>query len=436
MLDTIGVDCIDGLFADIPKDLLLKRALNVPPAASEPELEADIRRRAAENTGATSAISFQGGGVYDHFIPAAVDEVVGRGEFYTAYTPYQPEASQGSLQAFFEFQTLLCRLTAMDVANASLYEGGTAVTEAVLMSTRINRGSRRVVILESIHPEYRDVLSTYLTRMDTELITVPTPDGTADPDAVRSEITDDTACLVVQYPNFFGCLEQVHELSTIARKRGVLLVASFDPLALGILQPPGEWGADIAVAEGQSLGIPLQYGGPLLGILTCRQEHVRSIPGRLVGRADDRLGNECFVLNLQTREQHIRRNKATSNICTNQGLLALRATVHLSLLGPQGLREASELCCRKAHYAAGQLATVDGLRPLFDRPFYKEFALHARDGGTEIVRKARRAGFELGPLLKRFGSWNQSDCAESLLVAVTEKRTREEIDTLVEALKS
>lgn len=438
MLATIGVGSVAELFEQIPAPLRFDRRLALPPALTEIELESHLRQLAAQNGGGPGAVSFLGGGAYDHFIPAAVDAVASRSEFYTAYTPYQAEASQGSLQAFFEYQTLICQLTGMDVSNASLYEGGTAVSEAVFMAMRVTGRHQKVVMLESVHPEYRQVCQTYLRQVNCELVVVPCPAGAADPAEVRKALDDQTACLVVQHPNFFGCLEEARELTDIAHQVGALSVVSFDPISLGLLTRPGEYGADIAVAEGQSLGIPLQYGGPYLGIMACKNEFVRKMPGRLIGETVDREGRRCFVLNLQAREQHIRREKATSNICTNQGLLALRATVYLSLLGKAGLREVAELCTRKAHYAARQIAQIKNLELAFpDKPFFKEFTLRCR-GSSDMSRKvalAREAGFEIGPGLDRYpasGLPTRSDC---FLVAVTERRTRDEIDRLVAALQ-
>lgn len=430
MLHDIGADSVAELFDQIPADVRLGRALQLPPPLTELELEAEIDRLARQNT-AADRICFMGGGAYDHFIPAAVDEVASRGEFYTAYTPYQPEASQGSLQAFFEYQSLICRLTGMDVSNASLYEGGTAVSEAAFMAMRVTERHSRIVVLGSVNPEYRQVLATYTGNLDCEVVTVPTPGGTADLDRVADAVDDRTACVVFQHPNFYGCLEDPAALVQLAHQKGALSVASFDPISLGLLKGPGHYGADIAVAEGQSLGTPLQYGGPYLGVMACRNEFVRKMPGRLVSEARDKQGRRCYVLGLQTREQHIRREKATSNICTNQGLLALRATVYLSLLGPAGLREVAELSCRKAHYAAGQFQQA-GLKLLFDRPFFKEFAIsdQHRTGGSALSRAAQ-AGFEIGPLL---GSVEPNSATAGVLVAVTERRTREQIDGLTAAL--
>ncbi|HET6327145.1 MAG TPA: aminomethyl-transferring glycine dehydrogenase subunit GcvPA [Planctomycetaceae bacterium] len=436
MLQTIGAKSIDELFDQVPPDCCLGRPLELPPPLAEMDLEREVRSLAGRNVAGGDRVCLMGGGVYDHFIPAAVDEVVSRGEFYTAYTPYQAEASQGSLQAFFEYQSLICRLTGMDVSNASMYEAGTAVSEAAFMSMRVTSRHDKVVVLGSLHPEYREVLNSYLSNLKCELVVIPTPEGTADLAAVKKSLDDKTACLVFQHPNFFGCLEEAHQLCEMARSVGALSVAAFDPISLGLLQRPGDYGADVAVAEGQSLGIPMQYGGPFLGIFACRNDFVRKMPGRLVGRTNDRLGRPCYSLTLQAREQHIRREKATSNICTNQGLLALRATAYLALVGPQGLKEAAELCCRKAHYAAERLANIPGVRLAFDRPFFKEFTLQFAGGAEAILSKARRAGFDLGPGLSRFGAGVSTALKDAVLVAVTEKRTKQEVDDLAAALGS
>ncbi len=437
MLDSIGADSIDELFSQIPEGLQLDGSLDLPDGLSEPALQRHLRQLADANSGTAARVCLMGGGVYDHFIPAAVDEVASRGEFYTAYTPYQAEASQGSLQAFFEFQTLICQLTGMDISNASLYEAGTAVSEAVFMAMRVTRRHRRVVVLGSLHPEYQQVLETYLDNLECQLEVIATPDGHADVSIVAEALDDETCGLVIQQPNFFGGFEDVVQLCQAAHDAGSLAIVCFDPLSLGLLKSPADCGADIAVAEGQVLGIPAQYGGPFLGLLTCRKELVRQMPGRLIGQATDREGRRCFVLNLQAREQHIRREKATSNICTNQGLLALRATVYLALLGREGLIEVSELCCRKAHYAAQRLAELPGIELMFDRPFFKEFTIRCRGGAENLIDRAATAGFDLGPALGRFPRLGKSlgDAAEeTLLIAVTEQRTREEIDCLVDTL--
>ncbi|MCA8996396.1 MAG: aminomethyl-transferring glycine dehydrogenase subunit GcvPA, partial [Planctomycetaceae bacterium] len=352
----------------------------------------------------------------------------------TAYTPYQPEASQGSLQAFFEYQSLICQLTGLDVSNASLYEGGTAVSEAAFMSMRVTGRHKKVAIAETVHPDYRQVLETYFHSTETEVVTLPMIQGSVDLNRAAELVDDQTACLIFQHPNFFGGLEDARELCEIARRTKALSVVSFDPMSLGILKRPGDYGADIGVAEGQPLGIPLQYGGPYLGILACRKDYMRKMPGRLITTAKDRDGRDCYVLGLQTREQHIRRDKATSNICTNQGLLALRATVFMATLGPQGFREAATLCCQKAHYAHERFSQIHGLAPLFERPFFKEFGLRVVQGNaSDFVQRAAEAGFDIGPSLDRFPLIPES-LRNSLLIAVTESRTREEIDRLADAL--
>ena len=429
MLDRVGAPSVEDLFRSVPASLRLQRPLRVAPALTEIELQQHLADLARQDQGADRAVCFLGGGSYDHFIPAVVDAVAGRGEFYTAYTPYQAEASQGSLQSFFEYQTLVCQLTGMDVANASLYDGGSAVAEAVIMALTVNAGRRKVVAAGSVHPEYRQVLDTYLADLDAHVMTLPTPEGFLDPDDLKRAVDDQTACVLVQHPNFFGCLEEAEALAAVCRARGALFVVSFDPISLGLLRRPGQYGADIAVAEGQCLGIPMGYGGPYLGILACREAYLRKMPGRLVGQTLDQDGKRCWVLTLQTREQHIRREKATSNICTNQGLMALRATVYLAALGPQGLKETAELCARKAHYAADVLGRLAGVSPRFRRPFFKEFTLKVAGDVPGHLSALLGAGYHGGLPL---GRWypGLKDCVS---VAVTEKRTRQEIDGLAEA---
>jgi glycine dehydrogenase subunit 1 len=429
MLEQIGVESVQSLFQSIPAALRLKRPLNVPPALTEIELTAHLQHLADRNRSGSDAVCFLGGGSYDHFIPAVVDAVAGRSEYYTAYTPYQAEASQGSLQAFFEFQTLICQLTGLDVANASLYDGGSAIPEAVLMALNFAPKRHKVLVAESVHPEYRLCLTTYLANLDARPATLPTPHGYLDPDDVKKAVDDQTACVVVQHPNFFGGLEEVEALARAAHGAGALFIVSFDPISLGLLRRPGQYGADIAVAEGQPLGNPMSYGGPYLGLLACREEYVRKMPGRLVGQTVDRHGKRCWVLTLQTREQHIRRKKATSNICTNQGLMALKAAVYLAALGPQGLKETAELCTRKTHYAAERLTGLPGVRLRFPRPFFKEFTLAVAGNVPGLLTRLAQAGY-LGGL--PLGRWYPA-LENCLSVAVTERRTRAEIDGLVKA---
>jgi glycine dehydrogenase subunit 1 len=431
MLEAIGVASLDELFAQIPPALRFNRELNIPPALSEIELTAHMTELAGKNVAAGQKVCFLGGGSYDHFVPAIVDYVASRGEFYTSYTPYQPEVSQGNLQATFEYQTLITELTGMDVSNASLYDGGSAAAEAVLMSISVTQRHGRVVLAASVHPEYRRTIATYLTNLDIEIVTVGANDGTTSPEELARAVTDETACIVVQQPNFFGCIEDMDALAKTAHERGSLLVVAFDPISLGLLKRPGDYGADIVVAEGQSLGTPMQFGGPYLGIMACREQFVRRMPGRIAGQTVDRRGKRCWVLTMQTREQHIRREKATSNVCTNQGLFALRAAVYLAALGPHGLRELAESCVRKAHYASKQLTRGDRLSMAFDRPTFKEFVVRdSADAIDELLAAALDEGYFAGVPL---GRWypELSDC---MLVCVTEKRTRQEIEGLAACL--
>ena len=431
MLARIGAKSVDDLFAPIPPELRLGRPLAIPPALPEMELTRHVQQLLAKNTSASDAVCFLGGGAYDHFVPSVVDAVAGRSEFYTAYTPYQAEASQGTLQVVFEYQTLVCELTGLDVANASLYEGGSAVAEAVLMALGVTGRTGEVLVAGSVHPEYRRTVETYAANLNCTVRVLPTPAGFLNPDDVKAAVNDRTVCVVAQSPNFFGHLEEMRAVGDAARKVGALFVAAFDPISLGLLARPADYGADIAVAEGQGLGTPLMYGGPYLGILACRSEFVRKIPGRLVGQTTDRAGKRCWVLTLQTREQHIRREKATSNICTNQGLLALRAAVYLTALGPHGLRETAELCVRKAHYTAEQLTRIPGVKLRFARPFFKEFALSVPGDAPSLLAKLGDDGYLAGLSL---GRW-YPDLADGVTVAVTEKRTKAEIDGLAAAMK-
>jgi glycine dehydrogenase subunit 1 len=398
---------------------------------SELQLTQHMEHLADRNRHAGNSLCFLGGGSYDHFIPAVVDNLASRGEFYTSYTPYQPEVSQGNLQAMFEYQTLICQLTGMDVSNASLYDGGSAAMEAVLLCMSVTRRSQKVVVAASVHPEYRQIIETYLANLEAEVITVGTPDGRLDPASLAEVLDEQVACVLVQHPNFFGCLEDVSAIADCTHQVGAMLVSAFDPLSLGLLKRPGQLGVDVAVAEGQCLGSPLQYGGPFLGIMACREKFVRRLPGRIAGQTVDRRGRRCWVLTLQTREQHIRRDKATSNICTNQGLFALRAAIYLSWLGPQGLRDVGELCLRKAAFASQRLLELDRFSRRFAQPTFKEFVIRDHQGQVAaLLDEAKAAGILAGVPL---GAW-YPDLDDCFLVAVTEKRTSEEINKLADCL--
>ena len=432
MLGALGLDSLDDLFDMIPAEFRLGRPLDIPPALGELELTAHMVALASKNQGVDTKPCFLGGGAYDHFVPAVVDALASRGEFFTAYTPYQAEASQGTLQATFEYQTLITQLTGMDLSNASLYDGGSAVAEAVMMAIGVTGREGRVVIAGSVHPEYQQILRTVLGNLAPELVVVPARRGKVDPDELAAALTDETAAVVFQYPNVFGLLEEVEPLVDAAHRAGALAIASVDPISLGLLRRPDTYGADIVVAEGQCLGNYLQYGGPYLGIMACREAYVRKMPGRIVGETLDRHGKRCWVLTLQTREQHIRREKATSNICSNQALLALRASIYLAAMGPSGLSEAAELSTRKAHYAAEALSRVDGLELAFEGPFFKEFVVRSRKDPVAVLAEVGRLGFHGGIAL---GRW-YPELADGILVAVTEKRTKDEIDGLAAGFAS
>jgi glycine cleavage system P protein (glycine dehydrogenase) subunit 1 len=430
MLDTIGAKSIEELFAPIPDKLRFNGDLNIPKGVSELELLRDTELLAGRNHSASDLVSFLGGGAYDHFIPTVVDALSGQSELLTAYTPYQAEASQGVLQLFYEFQTMICELTGMDVANASLYEGASAAAEAMLMALNITR-RKRVVIAESAHPDTMAVLRTYLAQHEAELVTIPVgANGCIDGQSLASVINDETAAVIIQSPNFFGCIERIDRLIPMIHEHGALAIVSTDPIASGLLKPPGAFDADIVVGEGQALGIPLQYGGPYLGLLATREKYLRKMPGRVVGMTKDLDGRRGFCLALQTREQHIKRERATSNICTNQGLLAMRASIYMAAMGKQGIATVASQCFDKAHYAASRIAEVDGYELAFDVPFFKEFVVKTTRSVDKVLSVSRDSGILGGVALSRF-SMGMDDC---FLVAVTEKRTKQEIDALVDVI--
>lgn len=431
MLEAIGVDSLDDLFATIPDSLRLDRPLAIPAALSEMELDIHLRELAARNAHSGEKVCFLGGGIYDHFVPAVVDVIGSRSEFYTSYTPYQAEASQGNLQAMFEYQSLICELTGMNVSNSSLYDGASSTAEAVLMAISATGRAGNVVVPASLHPEYRATIATYLHNLDVQVVTLDTPAGVVAIEQLRAAVNEQTAAVLLQQPNFFGCVEDGAAAAEVAQAAGALLVSVFDPISLGVLQRPGDYGANIAVAEGQSLGTPMSYGGPVLGIMACDKSLVRRMPGRVVGETVDRRGKRCFVLTLQTREQHIRRDKATSNVCTNQGLFALRAAAYLAQLGPAGLRETAELCLQKSHYLADSLCENERFSMAFEAPTFKEFVIRdAKNDVAGLLKSAHDAGFFAGVPL---GKW-YPELTDCLLICVTERRTKDELDALAQTL--
>lgn len=433
MLEAMGLRSVEDLFSGVPQELRLARPLNIPKALSEQEMLRHMRILSDRNAHVEDYAAFLGAGAYHHFIPSIVPMLISRGEFMTAYTPYQPEMAQGTLQAMYEYQTLICQLTDLEVANASLYDGASGLAEAVLMARRITRRDQ-VLISEAVHPEYRAVLRTYLRYLGTQLREVAVDDTGQTPlPRVRQGLSQQTAGVVVQSPNFFGVIEDLSGFAEAAHTQGALLVQVVaEPVALGLLKPPGAWGADIALGEGHAFGNALSYGGPYLGFFATREQYVRQMPGRLAGETIDTEGRRGYVLTLSTREQHIRREKATSNICTNEGLCALAATIYLCTLGKEGLRQLAQLNLQRATYARQQLATVPGCRLAFSGPTFNEFVLEtpipARQLITQLLAQRIIAGVELG----RFYPAR----SHALLICVTEMNRREDIDRLCTALSA
>lgn len=427
MLKKTGVAAFEDLVADIPGELRLKEPLDLPAALSEPGVMQLMEQLASTNVTTASHVSYLGGGAYDHYIPPAIKTIASRSEFYTAYTPYQAEVSQGTLQAIYEYQSMVCRLYGMDTANASLYDGATALAEAVSMAMAVT-GRSKVVVAGKLHPNSLHVLKTFIEAGgDRSVIEEMLQDGVCDTVSLEKTVDDSVAAVIVQQPNFYGCLEEVRRIGEIAHANGALFIVSADPVSLGVLEAPGNYGADIAVGEGQPLGSALNFGGPYLGIFAVKKEYVRKIPGRLVGLTKDKDGEDGFILTLQTREQHIRREKATSNICTNQALNALQAVVYLSLLGKQGLNEVAGHSLQKSHYLAEKIAELPGYSLKYNRPFFREFVVETPVFAGEIVAKMQEQGILAGYDLGALGE-------EGLLVAVTEKRTKEQLDDFVRKL--
>lgn len=428
MLATCGAASVEDLFKDIPAHLR-PQSFSLPRGRSELEINAWFEKLARQNY--THLTSFVGGGFYDHFIPAAVESLVSRSEFYTAYTPYQPEISQGTLQAIYEYQTDLCRLTGLDVANASLYDGGTALYEACQMAVNAT-GRRKIVLDGGINPIYRKMIYSYTANLSLEFAEIPVSHGQSDRTAVYEALDDRTAGIILQNPNFFGVIDDHSDITAKAHELGIIAIQSVYPIALALLKTPGEQGFDIATGEGQSLGIPLSFGGPYLGLMAVRKSLVRKMPGRIVARTVDAAGREGFVLSLQAREQHIRREKATSNICTNQALCALRAHIFLSLIGKQGLKSMAQLCVDKAHYAKERFKAIPGVKVMESSPTFNEFTVKLPIDAGECAGRMIELGFAAGFPLGRY----YTGLENYLLVAVTEKRTKYEIGQLVEALEA
>lgn len=418
MLATIGAKTIDELFREIPENLRVKGELDLPAAMDEDRLYRHLVGIAAKNVDLANTVCFLGAGIYDRYVPATIPALLSRGEFLTAYTPYQPELSQGYLQTIYEFQSMVAELFGADVANASMYDGATAMAEAAILAHGVN-GRGKILVSRGVHPHYREVLSTYCWSVGLEVVEVDTNDG----QTTFTTADQDTACVIVQSPNFFGIIEDLASAGSVARQSGAMLIVVSDPVACALLKPPGEFGADIVVGEGQPLGLAMGFGGPLLGLFACKQEHIRRLPGRIVGRTNDQDGNTGYVMTLRTREQDIRREKATSNICTNEALMALAATIYMSALGKNGMRQVAESTVRNTAYAKQKL-TESGASVRFGSKVFGEFALRL-PGNPETVRdrlleEGILAGLPLGPYY--------SELEDCLLVAVTESRTRAEIE--------
>lgn len=430
MLDTIGVSSFDELIDNIPENFRLKNDLNLPPKLSEYEVYKLLEKYSQMNSTADSHICFMGGGAYDHYVPSIVGSVLQKPEFRTAYTPYQAEVSQGTLQAMYEFQSMICSLTGMEVSNASIYDAASSLAEACLMA--YSHTKRNIIFLAGrINPHYLQAMKTITAGRNIEYVEFIGPDGSADLDALQSAMNDNVAAVVVQHPNFFGSLEEVHEIEKIAHDNKSLYIVSVNPMSLGVLEAPGNYNADVVVGEGQVFGIPLNFGGPYLGIFACKQEFIRKLPGRIAGVTQDENGDRCYVLTLQTREQQIKREKATSNICTNQGLFMLAATVYMEAMGKQGIKEVASQSFTRAHYLAEKIRALNGFEIANIRPFFNEFLVNTPVDPQAIIEKAEANGFLAGVDVSRY-----VNTRKGLLIAVTEKRSKEELDQFVDFLKT
>jgi len=426
MLRVIGVGSIDELFYDIPSVLRLKKDLNLPEPKSELEVKQELFNLASKNYNTDEYACFLGAGAYDHFIPSVVKYIISRSEFYTSYTPYQAEISQGILQVFFEYQTMICELTKMDISNASMYDGATSLVEAIFMAYNTN-GRKRILLPKNIHPEYKEVVKTYTKNSNITVEEVNYYNGIIDLEDLNNKCKEDVCCVIIQQPNFFGYIEDVIEIEKIVHKCGAIFITCVDPVSLGILIPPGDYNADIAVGEGQSLGNELNFGGPYLGFFTAKKEFIRKMPGRIVGETVDKKGNLAFTLTLQTREQHIRREKATSNICSNEALCAIASTIYLSILGKEGIKEICNQSLQKSHFLKDKLCENSSFKEKFSSPFFKEFVVESLIPVKELNKKLLQNNIIGGLDLERFFP----ELKNNMLICVTEKRTEDEINKFV-----
>jgi glycine dehydrogenase subunit 1 len=430
MMDFLGISSISELFSDIDNTLCLKESLNLPKPLSEPEISRHMKEIASVCSSVSDYFCFLGAGSYNHFIPSVVSHLIQRGEFLSSYTPYQAEMSQGMLQSIFEFQSMVCELTEMEVANASMYDGATALAEAAIMAAKLTE-RKCIAVSKTVHPEYRQVLATYAWAFGLEVFEVGNNNGLTDSDDLESKVNETTACVIIQSPNFFGGIEDLRSISDMVHKKDALMVSLVcEPISLGLLKSPGELGADIVVGEGQALGNPVSFGGPHLGFMTTKREHLKKIPGRISGMTVDKEGESGFILTLQTREQHVRRERAISNICTNQAQNALAATIYMALLGKGGFKKLAAINAQRAHYAHKRISEIDGIKPLFDAPFFNEFSMDLGSSPTDInfalLNKMILGGLDLG----RF----YDDLKKGMMICVTEMNSKSEIDALVDAL--
>ena len=429
MLEEIGVASFEELLKGIPEELLIRNPLKLDEPLSEFEITKKVQALASQNINTSEVVSFLGAGIYDHFIPAAVNYVIGRPEFYSAYTPYQAEVSQGTLQFIYEYQTMICELTGMDASNASMYDGATACAESLLLALRHNK-KKKILISGLIHPHYKQVIETYIKPIELEIVYIPQNNGGIDIKRLQDEISDDVSAVLIPSPNFLGVIEDLEAIEPIIHEnKKALFIASTDPLSLLLLNPPGKYNVDIVVGEGQVLGNMQNLGGPLFGFFAVKQKLIRKMPGRIVGATVDTNGQKGYVLTLQAREQHIRRGKATSNICTNESLCSLAATVYMVLMGKQGLREVADQSTIKAHYLHDKICQINGFQAANTAPFFKEFAVKTPIPPSEIISKMKHKGYFAGVDISKYGYKNQ------LLIAVTEKRTKQELDAFVDELE-